>query len=105
MDKEMMAKVNEILRANGRRELKMEDMEQVVGGISLFGKILKTEEDIQAVTDIAYQLELAYGTRDIVAVMIKEQMQDMTTVNEYRTAGAAGLYNRLYDLVICRSQY
>lgn len=101
----MMDNINDNMNANGQQKLSMEDLDQVVGGISLFGKVLKTEEDIQAVTDIAYQLELAYGTRDIVAVMIKEQMQDMTTVNEYRTAGAAGLYNRLYDLVICRSQY
>ena len=100
-----MDNINDNMNANGQQKLSMEDLDQVVGGISLFGKVLKTEEDIQAVTDIAYQLELAYGTRDIVAVMIKEQMQDMTTVNEYRTAGAAGLYNRLYDLVICRSQY
>ena len=32
MDKEMMAKVNEILKANGRRELSLDEMEQVVGG-------------------------------------------------------------------------
>ena len=32
MDKEAMAKVNEILKANGRRELSMDEAENVVGG-------------------------------------------------------------------------
>ena len=32
MDKEAMAKVNEILKANGRRELSMEETEMVNGG-------------------------------------------------------------------------
>ncbi len=32
MDKEMMAKVNEVLKAHGKRELNMNEMEQVTGG-------------------------------------------------------------------------
>ena len=32
MEKEMMEKVNEILKANGRRELSMDEVENVVGG-------------------------------------------------------------------------
>ena len=32
MDKEMMEKVNVILKANGRQELSMEDLDKVVGG-------------------------------------------------------------------------
>ena len=50
MDKEMMSKINEVLKTNGRQELKMEDMDQVVGGISLFGKILKTEDSGRKIT-------------------------------------------------------
>ncbi len=36
MDKEMLAKVNEILKANGRRELTLAETEQVVGGDTQF---------------------------------------------------------------------
>ena len=32
MDKEMMAKVNDFMKANGRRELSMDELDQVVGG-------------------------------------------------------------------------
>ncbi len=32
MDKEMMEKVNEFLKANGKRELTMDELDQVVGG-------------------------------------------------------------------------
>ena len=34
MDKELMAKINEALKANGRRELSMDDLDKVVGGES-----------------------------------------------------------------------
>ena len=36
MDKEMMAKVNEVLKTHGKRELSMDEMEQVVGGSTKF---------------------------------------------------------------------
>ena len=32
MDKEMMDKINEVLKANGKRELTMEEADQVAGG-------------------------------------------------------------------------
>ena len=32
MEKEMMDKVNELLKANGKRELSMDEMDKVVGG-------------------------------------------------------------------------
>ena len=32
MDKEMMAKVNEVMKANGKRELSMDELDKVVGG-------------------------------------------------------------------------
>ncbi len=32
MDKEMMAKVNEVLKTNGKRELSMDELDKVVGG-------------------------------------------------------------------------
>ena len=35
MNPEIKAKVEEILKANGKRELSMDEMEQVVGGTSL----------------------------------------------------------------------
>ena len=36
MDQEMMKKVNEVLKANGRRELSMDEADQVVGGDCLY---------------------------------------------------------------------
>ena len=39
MDKEMMAKINEVLKAHGRLELSMDEAAQVVGGCVLdFGE-------------------------------------------------------------------
>ena len=32
MDQEIMAKVNEVLKAHGRRELSMDELDEVVGG-------------------------------------------------------------------------
>ncbi len=32
MDKEMMDKINEVLKANGKRELSMDELDKVVGG-------------------------------------------------------------------------
>ena len=37
MDQEMMKKVNEVLKANGRRELSMDEADQVVGGKAIPG--------------------------------------------------------------------
>ncbi len=40
MDKEMMDKVNEYLKANGKRELSMDELEKVAGGqdtVTVFG--------------------------------------------------------------------
>ena len=33
MDKEMMDKINEVLKAHGKRELSMDELDQVVGGV------------------------------------------------------------------------
>ena len=33
MDKEMMGKVNELLKANGKRELSLDEMDKVSGGV------------------------------------------------------------------------
>ena len=46
MDKEMMAKVNEVLKANGKRELSMDEVDKVVGGECCDVKYFKTAEDI-----------------------------------------------------------
>ena len=46
MDKEMKAKIDEILKANSRRELSMDEMDKVSGGACYDVKDFKTEEDI-----------------------------------------------------------
>ena len=64
MDKEMMAKVNEVLKANGRRELSLDEMDKVsggnVGGITVNG-IWTSEDEInemwgQVVNAVGYDV-------------------------------------------------
>ena len=57
MDKEMMAKINEALKANGRRELSMEETEQVVGGYY----VPNTDEEKKQLIDLAYALTDSFG--------------------------------------------
>ena len=57
MDKDMMAKINEALKANGRRELSMDEMDKVVGGIF----IPQTDEEKKQLIDYAYALTDAFG--------------------------------------------
>ena len=57
MDKDMMAKINEALKANGRRELSLDDLDKVVSGIF----IPQTDEEKKQLIDYAYALTDAFG--------------------------------------------
>ena len=57
MDKEMMDKINEVLKANGKRELSMDEMDKVVGGIF----IPQTDEEKKQLIDLAYALTDSFG--------------------------------------------
>ena len=56
MDKEMLAKVNEVLKANGKRELSMDEMDKVVGGY-----VPKTDEDKKQLAEMFYAMTDSYG--------------------------------------------
>ena len=57
MDKEMQAKVEEFVKSYGRRELSMDEMDKVVGGIF----IPQTDEEKKQLIDYAYALTDAFG--------------------------------------------
>ena len=57
MDNEMMKKVNDTLKANGKRELSMDEMDKVVGGIF----IPQTDEEKKQLIDLAYALTDSFG--------------------------------------------
>ena len=57
MDKEMQAKVEEFVKSYGRRELSMDGMDKVVGGIF----IPQTDEEKKQLIDYAYALTDAFG--------------------------------------------
>ena len=61
MEKEMMEKVNEVLKAHGKRELNMNEMEQVTGGnsansVTVFGQEMSRDEFDNMMLDTAEQL-------------------------------------------------
>ena len=59
MDKEMMAKVNEVLKKSGRRELSMDEMDKVVGGTDvLVNGTVKSEGEVY---DLAMSMVDAFG--------------------------------------------
>ena len=104
MDKEMLAKLNEVLKAKGRRELSLEEMGQVVGGLSLFNQEIRTEEDVVAVCGVAAYLEQIYS-RSFVAEWIMQETNDNNMMNDYRSFGVDGLYQRLCNIVIRGHEY
>ena len=57
MDKEMMAKVNEILKANGRRELSLDELDKVVGGYY----VPNTDEEREQLAEMFYAMTDSFG--------------------------------------------
>ena len=59
MDKDAMAKVNEVLKANGKRELSMDEMDKVVGGTDvLVNGTVKSEGEVY---DLAMAMVDSFG--------------------------------------------
>lgn len=56
MDKDMMAKINEALKANDRRELSLDELDKVVGGY-----VPKTDEDKEQLAEMFYAMTDTYG--------------------------------------------
>ena len=103
MNKEMMEKVNEILKSTGRHELSMNDMEQVVGG-----GVLDFGEFVVVTMDDAYYLcytfipilENAGFPTDVIADLLTEASRraggpSLDYANYYKAAGSDGLFNWL----------
>ena len=81
MDKEMKAKVDEFLKTNGRRELSMDEMDKVVGGIF----IPQTDEEKKQLIDYAYALTDAFGFDVALDMFIQT-----TGYNTYRNGVKGG---------------
>ena len=95
MDKDMMAKVNEVLNANGKRELSLDELDQVVGGFNVGGKMVTTEADVDwFVYDFVKNYEALAG-KDATAEMLLMVIGSARAVEEYRGSGLDGLYNHL----------
>ena len=57
MDKDMMAKINEALKANGKRELSLDDLDKVVGGYY----VPQTDEERKQLIELFYELTDSFG--------------------------------------------
>ena len=96
MDKEMMAKVEEFMKTKGRRELSMDETEQVVGGyLSFCGFEIKSDEDLYLlVYDVFKNIEATEGS-DALAEILKSWVPSYTLLQDYQHAGLDGIYNHL----------
>ena len=97
MDKEMMNKVNDVLKAKGMRELSMDEMDKISGGAGecLSAKNIWTGDDLDYyVYTFLASMEKAYG-KDYVKDFIKSDAKDLNAAEEYSYAGLAGVYNYL----------
>ena len=98
MDKDMMGKVNEAMKANGMRELSLDEMDMVNGGnqeiIYSVHQCGTEEQLISYVYTFLASMEKSFG-KDIVADYIKQDWPDYNSIQDYRNAGLDGLYNHL----------
>ena len=95
MEKEMMAKVNEVLKAHGRRELSLDELEQVSGGNKYLGPYeMNNLEDVCAFVDLMDSMEQACN-RYVVAQFLEELLHSETLTQSYLRDGNSGVYNFL----------
>ena len=96
MDKEMLAKVNEILKAHGKRELTMDETDQVTGGGLKFDNFeINTREDLNYfVYTIIAAYEEAFG-KDVTYNILKDWIPSHSMLDDYLHAGLDGLHNHL----------
>ena len=98
MEKEMMEKVNEILKANGKRELSMDELDKVVGGdqpiIYHIGQCTSEEDINYYVYTFIAGIENSFG-KDIAADIIKTQIPSYDIEKYYRSGDLDTLHNFL----------
>ena len=82
MDNEMMKKVNDTLKANGRRELSMEEMDKVSGGGYY---VPNTDEEKKWLIDLAYAMTDSFGF-DVALEMFMKTTGD----DKYRDGVSGG---------------
>ena len=106
MDKEMMAKINEALKANGRRELSMDEADKVVGGCVLdFGgfRVVNMDDAYYLCYTFLPAMRDAGISVDVICSMLTEASRraggpSKDYENKYRAAGSDGLFNWLGQL-------
>ena len=105
MDKKMMDKVNEMLKANGKRELSLDEMDKVSGGGDggMWNELLGNEEKINwFVYELMAGIEENFG-RDVCATYINDMFHDNYLNQEYLSAGLDGLHNKLCQVAVDES--
>ena len=104
MDKDMMAKINEALKANDRRELSLDALDKVVGGA---GECFNAQ-DIRTDEELNFYVYVFLGTiekqcgKDVVADIIKDQFPSSDAIGTYLHGDLDALHNFLGQKFIDR---
>ena len=104
MDKDMMAKINEALKANDRRELSLDELDKVVGGA---GECFNAQ-DIRTDEELNFYVYVFLGTiekqcgKDVVADIIKDQFPSSDAIGTYLHGDLDALHNFLGQKFIDR---
>ena len=80
MDKEMMEKVNEVMKAHGKRELSMDEMDQVSGGLNGDYYNGLTEQEV---CDLYYSLTECVGFDVAYQMFMKQTGYDYYNHNAF----------------------
>ena len=104
MDNEMKAKVEEFMKAQGTRELSLDEMDKVSGGKEYpypfsMGPYYYIHDDASLnnfIHDISL-FEAQFG-KDVVASMLMDMFPSGDIKQDYLGAGLAGLQNSLYHI-------
>ena len=104
MDKEMMAKVNEILKANGRRELSLDELDKVVGGAGecFNARDIRTEEVLYFYVYVFLGTVEKQCGKNVVADIIKNQWPSHDAIGTYLHGDLDALHNFLGQKFIDR---
>ena len=97
MDKEIKAKVDELMKNLATRELSLDEMDKVSGGAGecFQATRIKTEDDlVYYVYTFLGSMEKAYG-KDVVSSYIKQDFPSYNVLKDYESYGLDGLYNTL----------
>ena len=98
MDKEMLAKINEVLKANGKRELSLDELDQVVGGAGFGSSMFDTHEHVDAYCEIVDQIVACCGL-DVAINWVQQDMASEQVEKSMRKDGVGGLREMLHTLV------